>query len=83
MDIRVFVDSLTESEMNQITIEIAERRRALVAVRARPLTDEEKDLVKQGRWIFAIKSHRERYGSSLLEAKIAVDDYRDSIKELK
>jgi ribosomal protein L7/L12 len=83
MDIRVFVDSLTESEMNQITIEIAERRRALVAVRARPLTDEEKDLVKQGRWIFAIKSYRERHGSSLLEAKIAVDDYRDSIKERK
>ena len=41
-----------------------------------PLSDQEKHLVEEKRFIDAIKAYRERNKCSLMEAKFVIDEYR-------
>lgn len=77
MNMKLFVDSLTWDEINALSNVIYEKRRLYYRQMARPLSEEEIELVKSYQTIEAIKSYRARHGVSLLEAKIAVDAYRE------
>ena len=77
MNMHLFVDSLTLREIDELSTIIYEKRHSIAMKNARPLDDDEKSLVRDGHYINAIKSHRERTNAGLYEAKAAVDTYRE------
>lgn len=77
MDMRLFVESLTLSEMNELSNIIYEKRRDYARMNARPLSDEEMHIAFSD-YMGAIKLYRTRVGVGLVESKVAVDVYRES-----
>lgn len=72
----VFVDSLTLSEMNELSNVIYNKKREYARKNMKPIHSDELLLVEYGYYIPAIKEYRYRTGCSLLEAKIAIDSVR-------
>lgn len=73
MDMKLFVQSLTDSEVNTLSDELYHRRLERAKGIAQPLTKAEMDLASRGFRVEAIKSYRNRLSVSLFEAKAAVD----------
>jgi ribosomal protein L7/L12 len=80
---RILVDSLTLSEMNELSNIIHERRSVIARQFKNPLNREEEFMIETGQWIMAIKAYRERNGTDLLTAKVKVDEYRDKLMNIR
>ena len=78
-DIQKLVQTLNWDDMEAITEEYHLHRKRLARNRAQPLTDDEQGLVIGGEYIKAVKAYRTRFNCDLLEAKVAVDIYRDGM----
>lgn len=80
MDINI--DNLTYDELCKLSDAVYLRRRELARelVKGHPMSPDEKALVRDGKWIPAIKAYRERYGCTLMLAKAALDMYRAEIE---
>jgi hypothetical protein len=80
MNMRIFVEALSLSEINELSNVISDVRRERIAPSLNPLTKYQKELIQRGKYIQAIKEYRTRFNCGLLEAKIACDSYRDIMK---
>jgi hypothetical protein len=81
MDMKLFVQSLTSDEVNELWDAIYDERRALAYRNIKPASELQKKLVDDGEFIAAIKDYRYEHNSSLLEAKIAMEVYREWKKQ--
>lgn len=77
MNMRIFAESLTLAEVNELSNILWEIKRKFAIANARPITPEMKRLVSIGEYINAIKEYRTFYNASLMEAKIVVDSYKE------
>lgn len=76
MDFKIFVESLSLSEMNQLSTEIHNRRKKYITENLKtypPLDTDLIELCRKGDKIKAIIAYRERTNLSLVEAKTVVD----------
>lgn len=73
MNLRTFADSLTMTEVNELSNILWEVKKQYARSFIKPLDDFELACVAEKKHIEAIKHYRTRVGSSLLEAKLAVD----------
>ena len=80
MDFKIFIDALSEVEMNALSRAIHERRESIANEYPVPLSSLEKDQVLNGSWIEAIKMYRNRNSCDLMTAKVKVDNYRDQLQ---
>lgn len=78
MNFRIFVESMTIPELNELRNAISDKMSEFYKRNQIPCDNEEKELVKQGQFIKAIKNYRARLNCSLLEAKIAIDSLREN-----
>jgi hypothetical protein len=81
MNFRIFVESLTLSEMNELSIAIHETRERIASQFKEPLDAYEIHLIKNSSWIEAIKAYRTRNSCDLLTAKVKVDAYRNTMRK--
>ena len=79
MNLKTFARSLSPEEVSELYEILWSVRTENARRTVQDLTDDERCLVEDGRFIDAIKSYRLRLGSSLLEAKLAAEKYRDSL----
>lgn len=73
MNMRIFAESLTIHEVNELSNILYEIKKAYAKENLVPCNANEVNLYYMNGTISAIKAHRERNGSSLLEAKLAVE----------
>jgi ribosomal protein L7/L12 len=76
-------DSLTLEELNLLGNEVYRRREKYAKENFIPCNENEIALVREGKWIEAIKNHRIRTCYGLLESKVAVDMVRDALEKEK
>lgn len=76
MNLRILIEAFNLNELNQLSMMIHERRIQWAKENMVPLTLDEKILVDMGYTIEAIKQYRNRQNCSLVEAKTAIDSYR-------
>lgn len=77
MDLKTFVEALTIQEIHELSNILWDKKKEIIGRNLQPLSQYQMDLVNQNKFILAIKAYREMYNSSLLEAKLAVDAYRN------
>jgi ribosomal protein L7/L12 len=75
------VTAWSENTLRTYEDAIRGRRRTESAARVAgsPLSDEEKALADAGRLVDAVKAYRNRTGCLLLDAKVAVDTWRERV----
>jgi len=82
MNLRILAQSLDMREVNELSNILHNMKREWAKNCASPLSNTERCFVDSGRWIMAVKEYRirrqlEGHDCSLLEAKIAVEAYKD------
>jgi hypothetical protein len=78
MNMKTFANSLTISEVNELSNILFEIKTAWAKQCVKPLHIDEMILVDNGYWIDAIKAYRVRNNNcSLMECKVAIDAYRE------
>jgi hypothetical protein len=78
MDMRAFINAFSYHELNELSNIIYDKQKEYAKQFLQPLDDAERTLIGYGYFIDAIKQHRQRTGSTLMEAKMACDIYKES-----
>lgn len=76
MNLHTLADSLNPDEQDKLLRILYDMLVMRTRANMRPIHEDEKLCVDMGYYIHAIKLYRIRLQSSLLEAKLAVDQYR-------
>ncbi|MGE3341461.1 MAG: hypothetical protein AB7J46_06230 [Candidatus Altimarinota bacterium] len=81
MDLRVFAASLSQREADELSSILFEMKKKQAAEKAQSLTSEEMALVARHQIADAVIHYRRRLNCSMLEAKVAVDIFRETTKQ--
>lgn len=75
MNPRILAESLTITEINELSDILLDKKKEFARNTIRPLDENQRALCAEGRYIDAIKAYRQAHNSGLFEAKLAVDVY--------